>query len=209
MNKTNRQAGEDEEEPLVIGTKSGLVISRKQKVDADFYLDGYIVDVAAYRDVLHYINNMEQGEELRIWVDTYGGSVDTTQRLIQALHNTKGTVVVIGAGMAYSAGSLLFLQAQQIVVTANMTMMIHAVSYGDYGKQGEMVASHEFNHKMINRLMDETYKGFLTPAEIQAVKDGKDFYFDSEEITRRLSERERLQEIELNKKTRKKTPKVS
>lgn len=204
MNTTGKRADIEDEEPLVIATKSGLVLNRKQKVDADFFLDTFIGEVSTYRDVLHYINNMESGDELKLWLDTDGGLVETTQRLIQAIRNTKGTVVVIGAGKANSCGSILFLQAPQLIVTANMTMMIHAISYGNYGKQGEIASAHEFNQRMINRLMDETYAGFLTPVEIRAVKDGRDFYFDSEEISARLAERERLQTIEMNKKTRKK-----
>ena len=104
--------------------------------------------------------------------------------------------------MAASAAGIILLQSPNIIITPISQMMCHNASFGNYGKLGDVEANVNFSKKYIERLMDDTYSGFMTKDEIRDLKKGVDFYFDSEEILQRLGARAKYQdELEEQLKT--------
>ena len=183
----------DDDEIEAVFSRNGIY-ARKLSINCfDYYLDTAIQSPQHYRDVIQVIHNLGKDDEMQIHLDTGGGRLDTTMRLIGAIKETEGNVVIIGAGLAASAGAIIFLQCPSVVVTPQMTMMCHAGSYGAIGKEDEISTMVTFNQKYLDKMTQETYQGFLTPQEIEMLKIGKDYYFDSEEITERLEIRDKIQ----------------
>lgn len=161
----------------------------------DVYLDTPIYELSYYRDLLHYMRSMEQGDELRIWIDTDGGSTDSALAIAQAMDKSEGDILCIISGKAYSAGGLIALSAPNLIVQENASFMVHTVSYGTgAAKAGNLNSMVDFYTKEVNKIIYKYYKGFLTDQEIEDVINGKDFWFDSEEIIRRLEVRSSLLE---------------
>lgn len=196
--KANDDEDYDEDERFV--SRSGLYARKLSVFDYDWYLDNTIQAPSVYRDVIQTIVHLGKDDEMRIHLDTGGGRLDSTMRLIQAINNTDGNVVIIGAGLAASAGAILFLRCPSVIVTPEMTMMLHAASYGAVGKESEVSEMVHFSEKTLTKLTTETYQGFLTPLEMEHLKIGKDFFFESDEIIKRLENREKFQEDLLAKK---------
>lgn len=184
---------DDYDEDERFSTKSGIYMRRVSALDMDYHLDSPILAPSCYRDLMQCITHMNKEDVLRIWVETGGGRLDTTLKLIQKIQETEGEVTVIGDGMCASGGAILFLQAPNVVVTKNMRMMLHSSSGGYIGKEGEMQAQYEFDTKFLDAMTQETYHGFLTPQEIEMLKVGRDYYFNSEEIIERLEIRDKVQ----------------
>lgn len=183
----------DDDETEAVFSRNGIY-GRKLSINCfDYYLDTTITAPSNYRDVIQILNNLGKDDEMQIHLDTGGGRLDSAMRLIAAIKESEGNVVVIGAGLAASAGAIIFLQCPSVVVTPNTQMMIHAASYGAVGKEDEVGASVAFSQKYLDKMTQESYHGFLTPQEIELLKIGKDFYFDSEEIIERLEIRDKVQ----------------
>lgn len=183
----------DDDESEAVFSRNGIY-ARKLSINCfDYYLDTAITAPSNYRDVIQILNNLSKDDEMHIHLDTGGGRLDSAMRLIAAIKESEGNVVVIGAGLAASAGAIIFLQCPSVVVTPNTQMMIHAASYGAVGKEDEVGASVAFSQKYLDKMTTESYHGFLTPQEIELLKIGKDYYFDSEEIIERLEIRDRIQ----------------
>mgnify|MGYP000969542371 FL=1 len=73
--------------------------------------------------------------------------------------------------------------------------MIHTASMRYGGKQNNFHQYSEFVNKTNEKLMKKYYEGFLTEEEIQQALEGKDFWFDAQEVVERLQKRgEALQE---------------
>lgn len=189
--KANDDEDYDEDERFV--SRSGIYARKLSVFDYDWYLDSAVQAPSVYRDVIQTIMHLGKDDEMRIHLDTGGGRLDSTMRLIGAIKETEGNVVIIGAGLAASAGAIIFLQCPSVVVTPQMTMMCHAGSYGAIGKEDEINTMVTFNQKYLDKMTQETYHGFLTPQEIEMLKIGKDYYFDSEEIIERLEIRDKVQ----------------
>lgn len=164
----------------------------------DVYLDEAVMELAYYRNLLHYIRTMEEGDELRIWVDTPGGYLDTTLALIDAINNTEGNVTVIVSGKAHSAGGLLALAAPSLMIGDNASFMCHTASWGPgVGKHNNIVESVNYTTAQVNGIVKKYYKFFLTDQEIDMMLNGKDFWFDADECKARLENRVKLQDAAL------------
>jgi ATP-dependent Clp protease protease subunit len=158
----------------------------------DAYLDQEISDLKNYRNLLQFMHNMEPDDEMRIWIDSPGGYLQTARAIIEAMSSTEGQVTCIISGSADSAASLIALCSPNLLVSENATMMIHNASVGFEGKHGDIEAFVDFNRSMIRNLMKKVYRYFLTEEEISNVLMGKDYYFNYDDIIARLERRAEL-----------------
>ena len=87
---------------------------------------------------------------------------------------------------AFSAACFICLSCDEIEITEFSNFMIHSISFGAEGKSGEVVAQSSHVDKLTKKLISTVCHTFLTNDEISKVVDGKDFWFTSEEIKRKL-----------------------
>lgn len=159
----------------------------------DVYIDEPIRELSYYRSLLHYMRQMEEHDELRIWIDSDGGYLDSAMAISDAMNNAEGSVTVIVTGHAYSAAGAIALQAPSLMVGDNASFMCHTASYGtNYGKQSDIEGLVHYNKRTVEKLCRETYKYFLTDAEIELMLLGKDYWFDADETKERLEKRQEL-----------------
>lgn len=187
--KTKADDFDDDEEA---DPRFGLYVKRLSVMDIDFHLNTSIKAPHFYNDLYQVLINADKDDSVRIWVDSGGGRIDSTMRILAALRDTEAEVTIIGCGQAASAAGMLFLRSDNVIVMPEMSLMIHSASYGTGGKQGEVADSVNFSTTQLNKLLDETYEGFLTPIEIEYLKIGKEFHFNSDEIIKRLETREKF-----------------
>jgi hypothetical protein len=76
-------------------------------------------------------------------------------------------------------------------------MLCHHVSYGTAGKDADIIAYVAHTTKQSSKLIQDTYEGFMTNAEIAQLLDGKQFYFDAEEIVTRLEARDEYRDAQI------------
>jgi ATP-dependent protease ClpP protease subunit len=167
--------------------------------EVDAYLDGPILAPAYYRNLLHYMRMMEKEDELRIWMNSPGGNLETALDIIESMQKVEGDVQVIVTGRAYSAGSLIALSAPHLIIGDNANFMCHNANYGSYGKGGDVVKQVQFTEAQVKNVCKKAYQDFLTEDELQKMFMGQDFWFDSKETTERLEKRLAIQEKELAK----------
>jgi ATP-dependent protease ClpP protease subunit len=162
--------------------------------NVDAYIDGDIGDVDQYRNLLQFLRQMEEGDEIRIWIDSPGGYLRSALAIIDAINNCKGNVTCIVSGEAFSAASMIALAAPNLNITENATMMIHNASGGIEGKFGDIQQHVEFYGNRIKTITRNIYSDFLTDEEMDFVLMGKDYYFDYDEIIKRLESRAEKQQ---------------
>lgn len=212
LGRKGKTKADEEDDEYDDNPRYGLYVKRVSVMDVDFHLNTKIQAPHLYNDLFQVLINADKDDNVRIWVDSGGGRIDTTMRILAGLRDTEANVTIIGCGLAASAASMLFLRSDNVVVMPEMSMMIHSASYGTGGKQGEVFDSVNFENNQLQKLLEETYEGFLTPLEIEHLKIGKEYHMDADEIVRRLEirdaywkEQQRVEE-EAEKKVQK-TPK--
>ena len=94
---------------------------------------------------------------------------------------------------------MIAMYCDDLVVADGVNFMVHNYSSGIVGKGHEIKAQQAFVDAEINRQYHAMYTGFLTPAEIKAVINGKDMWMGRDEVLRRWEQRKvaRNQPIEI------------
>ncbi len=156
------------------------------------YIDETVKEAKYYRQLIQVIDTLGEGDIVQLSINTYGGHLDGAIALINAMQNTDATVHSTIDGVAASAGSLIALASPSVSVSPYASMMIHAATFGAYGKQSDVISHASFVDKQVKDLMHNIYKDFLTADELSEVLMGKEMWFNSEEIIQRLERREKL-----------------
>ena len=177
--------------------------------------DKQIGEPHLYRELINLLYMADESTEFNFLFNTPGGSLSAGMAIIEAIKGSEALVRGIVTGECHSCGSLLLLNCHEIIVTDSAHMLVHTAN-GGYGGNTHMVQGHaDFSTKMINKLLDNTYAGFLTPKELEDVKRGIEYWFDADEIRERLKNRfeylktkKELEDLEATQKPTQKKKKV-
>ena len=148
-------------------------------------IDDEIEEPKKYRDIYTTIEQAEQDDTIYVVLNTIGGRISTMNQMVNCLLNTKAKTKAI-IHEASSAGTGIALSCDEIEVKKFGYMMFHNASGGAYGKINEIESRVDFIKQWTKEVFLDLYRGFLTDVEIQQMFEGKDFYFNKEEIDRRL-----------------------
>lgn len=201
-NKTRSDFDDEDDEDCYRPMHSGLFYRRSNNTKFTYYIDSYIGAPSQYRPLLQCMENMQEGDKLDIFIQSGGGRLDSTMSIINGMHSTEGDVTVISNGLTASAAGIILLSAPELVISPVSQFMCHQASLGSGGKLGEVDSHIQFSKKYITKLMDESYYGFLTPEEIQEMKKGVDYYFESDEILERLERRSKIHQADMAKEAK-------
>ena len=156
----------------------------------------YLVDaIETPRQFLNAIEVLQTATEkdtVVIHLQTPGGSLDATDLFVQAMRECEGRILVKASGGVHSAGTVILLEADEFTLSENFNCLIHNGSCGVGGKYSDFKSQAKFTQEYMERVMHNTYKGFLSEEEIVALLEGKDFWFFAEEFGERFEARNAL-----------------
>lgn len=168
-------------------SKINKVFSRPRVVeDFDIYITGPLEDPSDYIEEFQSLNEAVEGSYANLYINTPGGRVDTAVQYLSKMSTTKAVLTAHIEGVCQSAGTYLFLAADNWVVHENTLMMIHNYSGGAYGKGKEVLENAKANDVWVRGLMNSVYEGFLTEEEIEDVNKNQDIWLTSSQIEERL-----------------------
>jgi ATP-dependent protease ClpP protease subunit len=185
------KANESLEELLMMPQEQkGLIRTITQQMHTHLvFIDDDITDPRNYRDVIHCLATCSENDSVNLLVNSSGGRTDSIWQIIEAMKGCRGDVSVTVIGAAYSAASMLACMAPECYIADSAEFMLHTAHYGSIGTVPNVKGQTEFATRQINKLLDQAYKGFLTDKELEELKNGKEFWFDSEESGKRMTKR--------------------
>jgi len=170
--------------------KPKLLITARQKVsnEYDISIRDAIDSNDYFADLIELLRTATQDDVFNLYFSTDGGMLDATQELLAAMSVTEALVVGHLTNKAISAGSIIFLNCHQWQVYAGSHMMVHQMSYSAGGGNQNVKGQVDFYARMNEKLVKNTYTGFLTDAEIESVLHGKDVYIEDVDVAQRLEQ---------------------
>lgn len=150
---------------------------------------GEIEGPDAYMEMIQTMRIADENDQVIITLNTPGGSVSTSIQIINAINSCSATVTTIIVGDCHSMGGIIFLSGDIQIVDPDCMMLCHNYSGGTIGKGNEQQAEVEAITKWFTTICEKYYAGFLTKREIKQLLDGKDFWFSSVEVEKRLKRR--------------------
>lgn len=152
----------------------------------DIYLDEEIKDPTYYRQAFQVLRSAQQGDLVRIYISSYGGNLTSAVMFKNNIEACQGDVVAIIEGEAYSAGSLIALSCPSIEVKPYATMMCHSAAFSSGGSVGTVRDHVDFVGKHAETIMEEVYRDFLSPTDLEDLRRGREIWLNHIEIGERL-----------------------
>lgn len=158
----------------------------------DVFLDSDIEDPAEYRELIALLFNASEDDTINIFINSNGGCLDTALAIVEGLKVTSAQVTAVVIGACHSAASIITMYCHQVAVLDNAYSMVHTASFGSSGNTGNVKAHTEFTVRQVEKLLNDTYEGFLNKEELAKVKSGVELWFDAEDIRQRMESRIKL-----------------
>lgn len=170
--------------------QKGLIRTITNQINTHLvFIDDDIIQPSSYRDVIHCLATCGEHDQVNLLVNSSGGRTDSIWQIIEAMKGCRGDVAVTVIGAAYSAASMLACMAPECYISDSAEFMLHTAHYGSIGTVPNVKGQTDFATRQINKLLDTCYTGFLTPKELEELKNGKEFWFDADESRKRMVRR--------------------
>lgn len=186
---------------LITGQKDSSYISVSDRTfrHYDVFLDSDVEEPSNYRELVAALFNAGEGDTMSIFINSNGGHLDTALAVVEGLKATNCHVTGIIMGACHSAASIISMYCHEVAVLDSAYSMVHTASFGAAGNTSNVKSHTEFTVKMVEKLLNETYEGFLSKDELVKVKQGVELWFSADEIRTRMEHRAKFLEAKLKK----------
>ena len=187
MNRKRIREDEDmDEDDFSAGSKLGYSVKSMQINHFRVQLNEAVMDASYYSRVFEMMLDAGENDQITFFISSGGGRIDGLNVLLEGIRLTNAYTTAVLVGSAHSAASIFALNCSEVIVTDSADMLCHEVTYGTGGK-GSDVYSHVLHTKRTSeKLLTETYSGFLDTKELSSLFAGTQIYLTAEEIRERL-----------------------
>lgn len=144
----------------------------------ELYMFGTFEDSAdnsLYIDVIRGLNNADHSRELHVFINSYGGNIDTLSMLLSAISQFSW-VVTIAMGTVMSSGFILWCMAPERYASPITSFLHHAWSSHMWGSRSHIEGITKMNTRR-DDILDEVVgvAQVLTEEELKKAKDADVF----------------------------------
>lgn len=137
-----------------------------------------------FRDALIYSSKMDPSRPIIIYIDSYGGMVDSLAKMIETMEEVPNPMVTVCMGKAMSCGAILLSHGDVRFCGKHSRIMVHEVSSGSHGNVHDMHADTQevkrLNEHFMGLLAKNCgYDGYDDLRKIIKEQDGRDRYMDA------------------------------
>lgn len=164
---------------------SGFLRTRCQNGVGEIYIYGVIEDCKLYNDevspndVLEQLATLKSAKEIKMYVNSPGGSVYAGVAIYNALKRLDAKIISYVDGLAASIASLIVLAADEVVMPINSRIMIHNPLF--FGVSGDARELRGLATRLdeTKEMMLDTYAGKMniTREEISKMMDEETWFY--------------------------------
>ena len=108
------------------------IVVNKNRIDA--YITDEIMEPAVFNELTFLLSTASNAETFYLHLNTPGGIIDSAFHIVDAIENSQARVVAMLTGTVASAGRIIALACDDLVVANHTAWMSHNYSGGSYGK---------------------------------------------------------------------------
>lgn len=156
-------------DPNVVSNGFGLI----HKVD----LGGDVLDnTIYYQKLFELLRSVDKTDIVEIYMSNKGGDVETADHIVEEIKRCKAKTVSYVRSNCYSAGAIIAVSTNQLVMAKNRYLMFHHYSGGIEGKGFEQETSMKNFNKFWLSILKSTCQPFLTDLEVSTILKDNDIY---------------------------------
>lgn len=180
--------GEPKDRVWVSGSNCSYKINKEDNT-VIVYLFGVIYNTADYAKLIALLHTLKESQTVFFYIYSPGGSVPAACNILTAMERCRAKIITVNLGLAASCGSLLLSFGNQIAICENSITMFHNAGMGlqDSVHRASTQITHTINYTnnvLFSKMRD---RGLITQQEIdRIVKNGEEYYFNSDEMISRL-----------------------
>lgn len=200
MNKRHTKVDDEDEDMAFPSHKQPLGFSVKSQSFYNFtvHLSEEIKDASYYTKVFDLLLEVGENDIVDFMIASPGGDLEGLNMLLEGIRLTDAHVRAILVGACHSAASILAMNAHDVIVTDSCTMLVHGVRTGFGGKMVDLDAFTAHSKKVTDKLLRQSYEGFLSPDELKEVIHGRELWLDADEVRDRFERRQAYLEGEIS-----------
>lgn len=157
-------------------------------------------DTWLHSKALEVFEKAGENDEIVIYFNSPGGSVNTLIMFKNALLRSKCKNITAKINYAASAAAILALYCPNIEFNIGSTLMFHTFSTYMYGKGQEVTSALDHIKDIYYRMIRNICRRIMSPEEIERMIKGEDFHFSEVEALERLKKYTKVLEDEEKKK---------
>lgn len=165
-----------------------IIVDKENNTITAFVTD-VIEDPHSYNELCYLLSTASADITAHLIINTPGGIIDSAFMIANAIVDSSAKVVGHLTGTVASAGTLISMVCDELIVSPHTSFMVHNYSGGMTGKGHEMKARQKFTDEHLNTAFRFFYSGFLKEDEMNSVIEGTDLWMGSDEVTERWSNR--------------------
>lgn len=158
------------------------------------YISGPIGEVNDYVDLIDVLFTANEGDVIKIYIDSPGGMIASGGLIASAIHHCKGTVYTIARGLCASAAALIHSAAkpEYTSVSPLAVMLYHMSSHGDAGVSTGIKARAQNQVKYVNETLLNKARAdhHITDEEFTKIQAGEDILVPANEWVKRTGKKE-------------------
>lgn len=170
--------------------KNNVKISNKleymPKIYTIYFWHEFESDASLYLPYFDVLEKAREEDDVVFYFNSSGGDISTLNLFLNALRRCKSKKIVAVVNYAASAAAILALFCDDIVLNSHSTIMLHDFSTCVWGKSQEIDSAFSHSKEEIHKLLKFVCQKVLTDEEIEQMFNGKDFYFNQDEVLERL-----------------------
>lgn len=112
-----------------------LVPIIQDRMHSDVYITDGIDEPSCYNELCQILRNASKGETVNLYLNTPGGIIDSAFMIVDAIKSSKAKVTAYLSGTVASAGTIIALSCDNLVVADHTAWMSHSYS-GSVGGKG-------------------------------------------------------------------------
>jgi ATP-dependent protease ClpP protease subunit len=160
-------------------------------------IDSAIESVSQFSTAIQVLDNAKEDDSVEIHLSCCpGGSVDAGDVFLHSMMKCVAPIHVVAGGGTHSMATHILLAADSFELSDGFNACLHAGYDGSGGTVAEYNTKSLFDFNFRTKKFRESYKYFLSEAEIDRMLDGKDIWLDAEMWCERAIHRMECQKAE-------------
>ena len=174
------------------------LVAQGRGTDYHYYLNKEITEPADYVELLSCLKFGSEEDVIHIHINCPGGCLQTTIQIVNAINDTKATVIGVADGLVASGASLIFFSCPAIEIKKYSTFMLHDGAGGNAGKVNENLVAIKHVSTILKQMYNDIYYPVITKKEIAKILQGQDLYLTSDQVEERIQKI--LEDMKINQK---------
>lgn len=159
------------------------------KEQRTYWIDYEITDrydlLTLAKEIIHLNqeeNNISEPKPITIYIHSYGGDLDQAQFFCDLIEASHIPIITVAAGVAMSAGLLIFLSGKKRYAFKHSQLLIHQGSASFSGTADEIKAAQESYERKLEKMESYILSHTHIDKKLFDKKKSKDWYVSGEEL---------------------------